>query len=189
MPSQEPLFSFFSSRGQKSLVIYPISGNNATQKIDFTDRENEVSCNLFYVLVGSEMIDLPSRINVRRINLNKKFSRSSRPVLLNFSEIHRKTLVFVSLFNKVAAGQVPVTLLKRDFSAGVFLSLRNFYEHIFQLLLVLQVYLHQIINLNKNLLKVFQVSLQLFVGQRLLRMQKVKNFGVPPSLPMHAYPK
>ena len=97
------IFIFFT-RGQKSLVIYPISGNNATQKIDFTDRENEVSCNLFYILVGSEMIHLPSRINVRRINLNKKFSRSSRPVLLNFSEIHRKTLVFVSLFNKVAAG-------------------------------------------------------------------------------------
>ena len=31
------------------------------------------------------------------------------------------------------------------------------------LLLVLQVYLHQIINLNINVLKVFQVSLQLFL--------------------------
>ena len=132
------------------------------------------------------MIHLPSRINVQRINLNKKFSRSSRPVLLNFCEIHKKTFVFDSLFNKV---QVPVTLLKRDFSAGVFLSLRNFYEQIFQLPLVLQVYLHQIINLNKNLLKVFQVSLQLFLGQRLLRMQKVENFDFPPSLPMHAYTK
>ena len=32
------------------------------------------------------------------------------------------------------------------------------------LCLVLQVYLHQIINLNTNVLKVFQVSLQLFLG-------------------------
>ena len=32
------------------------------------------------------------------------------------------------------------------------------------LLLVLEVYLHQVINLNKNVLKVFQVSLELFLG-------------------------
>ena len=32
------------------------------------------------------------------------------------------------------------------------------------LLLVLQVYLHQIINLNTKLLKVLQVSLELFTG-------------------------
>ena len=29
-----------------------MSGNNATQKIDFTDREYEVLCDLFYILVG-----------------------------------------------------------------------------------------------------------------------------------------
>ena len=52
--------------------------------------------------------------------------------------------------------------------------------------LVLQVYLHQIINLNTNVLKVFQVSLQLFLGQGLLHMQKVENFDIPRSLPMHA---
>ena len=33
-----------------------------------------------------------------------------------------------------------------------------------RLLLVLQVYLHQIINLNSNVLKVLQVSLRLFLG-------------------------
>ena len=32
------------------------------------------------------------------------------------------------------------------------------------LLLVLQVYLHQIINLNTKVLKVLQVSLELFIG-------------------------
>ena len=33
-----------------------------------------------------------------------------------------------------------------------------------ELLLVLQVYLHQIINLNTKVLKVLQVSLELFIG-------------------------
>ena len=51
--------------------------------------------------------------------------------------------------------------------------------------LVLQVYLHQIINLNTNVLKVFQVSLQLFLGQGLLRMQKVEIFDVPPHACIH----
>ena len=32
------------------------------------------------------------------------------------------------------------------------------------LLLVLEVYLHQIINLNTKVLKVFQVSLELYIG-------------------------
>ena len=41
------------------------------------------------------------------------------------------------------------------------------------LLVVLQVYLHQIINLNTKVLKVLQVSLELFIGYGLLRMQKV----------------
>ena len=48
------------------------------------------------------------------------------------------------------------------------------------LLLVLQSYLHEIINLNTNVLKVFQNSLHLFLGCKVskflsfLRMQKVE---------------
>ena len=42
------------------LVIYPMSGNNATLKIDFTDpRKGNFVSNLFYILNGSEMIHLP----------------------------------------------------------------------------------------------------------------------------------
>ena len=37
-------------------------------------------------------------------------------------------------------------------------------EHSMWLLVVLQVYLHQIINLNTKVLKVLQVSLELFIG-------------------------
>ena len=49
---------------------------------------------------------------------------------------------------------------------NVFLKFKNTFsmEHPMWLLLVLQVYLHQIVNLNTNVLKVFQVSLQLFFG-------------------------
>ena len=57
------------------------------------------------------------------------------------------------------------------------------------LLVVLQVYLHQIINLNTKVLKVLQVSLELFIGYGLLRMQKVYIFDVPPSRPMHTCTK
>ena len=42
------------------------------------------------------------------------------------------------------------------------------------LLLVLQVYLHQIINLNTNVLKFFQVSLQLFLESWLQIIRYVK---------------
>ena len=53
------------------------------------------------------------------------------------------------------------------------------------LLLVLQVYLHQIINLNKKFLKVLQVSLELFLGYGLFRMQKVEIFDVTPFSCLH----
>ena len=45
----------------KRLVIDPMSGNNATLKIDFTDpRKRNFVRNLFYILdAGSEMIHLP----------------------------------------------------------------------------------------------------------------------------------
>ena len=48
------------TRVLRGLVIYPLSGNNATLKIDFTDpgKRNFV-CNLLYLLdTGSEMIHL-----------------------------------------------------------------------------------------------------------------------------------
>ena len=64
------------------LVIYPMSGNNAMLKIDFTDPRKRSFVRSF-LYTGSEMIHLPW-INVRRINLNEKFSRSSRPVFLKF---------------------------------------------------------------------------------------------------------
>ena len=52
-----------------------------------------------FLHTGSEMIHL-----LWIINLNKKFSRSSRPVfLIFFCEIHKKTLALDSLSNKVAS--------------------------------------------------------------------------------------
>ena len=76
-----------------------------------------------------------------------------------------------SLFNKIAALGACNFIKKRLQCKCFSVSLRNFSEHIFYgaphvatLLLVLQVYLHQIINLNTNILKVFQVSLQIFLG-------------------------
>ena len=57
-------------------------------------------------------------IKVLGINLNKTFSRSSRPVLLIFCKICKKTLVLDSLSNKVAS-QVSITLSKET-SAQVF---------------------------------------------------------------------
>ena len=54
-----------------------------------------------------------------------------KTILKNFRNIHMKTSVLESLFNKVA-GLKPVTLLKSDSNTGVILRvLRNFYEHLF----------------------------------------------------------
>ena len=141
------------------LVIYPMSGNNAMLKIDFTDPRKRSFVRSF-LYTGSEMMHLPW-INVRRINLNEKFSRSSRPVFLKFLRNSQEI---------TSVGFSFLTLLKRDFGAGVFQWICEIFkntfsmEHPMWLLLVWQVYLHQIINLNTNVLKVFQVSLELFLG-------------------------
>ena len=100
---------------------------------------------------GSEIIHLPW-INVRRINLNKKFSRSSRPMFLKFLRNSQEI---------ASVGFSFLTLLKRDFGAGVFQWICEIFkntfsmEHPMWLLLVWQVHLHQIINLNTNVLKAF----------------------------------
>ena len=63
------------------------------------------------------------------------------------------------------AGYGPATLLKRDFSTDIFQRICEIFKSTFSmehpqwLLPVLQVYLHQIINLRAKVLKVLQVSL------------------------------
>ena len=93
-----------------------------------------------------------------------------------------------SLSKKVTS-QVSVTLLKGDFSAGVFLRICEIFvntfsmEHPMWLLLVLYVYLDQIINLNTKVLKVLQVS---WLG--IIMYVKCRIF-LRLSIPMHAYTK
>ena len=81
------------------LVIYPMSGNNATLKIDFTDPRKRSFVRSF-LYTGSEMIHLPW-INVRRINLSKKFSRSSRPVFSVFAKFTGKHLCWILFLTKL----------------------------------------------------------------------------------------
>ena len=78
IPAGSSRFESFDLR----LVIYPVSGNNATPKTDFTDPWKRSFVRSF-LYTGSEMIHLPW-INVRRVNLNKKFSGGSHLGFLKF---------------------------------------------------------------------------------------------------------
>ena len=107
------------------LVIYPMSGNNAMLKIDFTDPRKRSFVRSF-LYTGSEMIHLPW-INVRRINLNEKFSRSSRPVFLKFLRNSQENTCVGFSFKQSyrwlgACNFIKKRLQRRCFSV----SLRNF---------------------------------------------------------------
>ena len=77
---------------------------------------------------------------------------------------------------------------KRNFVRNLFYKNTFSMEHPMWLLLVLQVYLHQIINLNTNVLKVFQVFYNSFLVRDYYVCKKSK-FLTSQSLPMHAYTK
>ena len=107
------------------LVIYPMSGNNAMLKIDFTDPRKRSFVRSF-LYTGSEMIHLPW-INVRRINLNKKFSRSSRPVFLKFLRNSQENTCVGFSFKQSCRWLGACNFIKKRLQRRCFsVSLRNF---------------------------------------------------------------
>ena len=106
------------------LVIYPMSGNNAMLKIDFTDPRKRSFVRSF-LYTGSEMIHLPW-INVRRINLNK-FSRSSRPVFLKFLRNSQENTCVGFSFKQSCRWLGACNFIKKRLQRRCFsVSLRNF---------------------------------------------------------------
>ena len=110
------------------------------------------------------MIHLPWWLNVWRIDFNTTFSRSSRPVFLKIV-----LLKFLRNSQENNCGEFSSQQscwLRACKFLWIFEIFNNAFsiEHPRWLLLVLQVYLHPIINLNMKVLKVLQVSISLFFG-------------------------
>ena len=120
-------------------------------------QENEISCAIFFK-TGSEMIHLPWWLNVWRIDFNTTFCRNSRPVFLKIV-----LLKFLRNSQENNCGEFSSQQSCR-LRACKFLWIFEIFNNAFSiehprwLLLVLQVYLHPIINLNMKVLKVLQVS-------------------------------